>query len=529
MLTLTVPPTEESVQPPPVETRPKATREWLERLPFASPVDTAQQVVTALSALNRRPLGEEERHTLMALYRPVVARAAAGLETLLAETGVPPHGQPRHSGVLLRALLTEHSIGYKHVLLALDKRRVGRTLPKRAAEVAARLLAALRDLQTACYLAYSTPPAGLWLEMHQVYQVAQTTGKADAVVDGTLPASLVYRQALLLALADPPHMSHAEIVHTRMYLDKFAADAVLRPAIPSRARNGFVVATDGDRGPGQLPAVLKEGDLWLDTHALCRNLNETAIRLRIGESPRHMGLPQNMEFELSLRLSTQLLKRWRAGSQRAFKRYPPAPGETVQIVAGVNAIHRLLEPVPPTAGSGTEADGSLPINDVEPIAAAPAAVNATRWAISNDSATGLALIGAPDTPLNLKVGDALALRSDGAAGWALAVIRWVRMRDARQVELGVERLAPQVHPVWVRPLYGQRNTSPEAALFVPGLPALKQPDRLVLPRPLYQSGMDAEVLHPPHRYTLTFGHRLEHTPSFDLIDFTVFSDEPQDD
>jgi hypothetical protein len=38
--------------------------------------------------------------------------------------------------------------------------------------------------------------------------------------------------------------------------------------------------------------------------------------------------------------------------------------------------------------------------------------------------------------------------------------------------------------------------------------------------------MDADVWHPPHQYTLTFGRCLAHTPSFDLIDFTIFADEP---
>ncbi len=47
----------------------------------------------------------------------------------------------------------------------------------------------------------------------------------------------------------------------------------------------------------------------------------------------------------------------------------------------------------------------------------------------------------------------------------------------------------------------------------------------MLPRHLYQIGMDAEVWQPPHKYTLTFGRCLEHAPSFDLIDFTIFADE----
>src|SRR5512139_661383 len=285
MLTLKVPPTEDSAQQHPVETRPKATAEWLDRLPFASPVDTAQQLVMALYALNRRPLGEDERHALLVLYRPVVARAAAGLEALLAETGVPPHAQQRQTGVLLRELLVEHSIGYKHLLLALANRRFGRPSPRRIAEVAARLLAALRDIQAACYLAYSPPPDGLWLEMHQLYRLAQTTEMADNPVDDALPASLVYRQALLLALADPPHLSRAELAHARLYLDKFAALAVLSPATAPPPANGFAVMADSDRGAAPQSASLKEGDLWLDADALCRHLQETAVRLRTGDSP----------------------------------------------------------------------------------------------------------------------------------------------------------------------------------------------------------------------------------------------------
>ena len=116
----------------------------------------------------------------------------------------------------------------------------------------------------------------------------------------------------------------------------------------------------------------------------------------------------------------------------------------MQVVAGVSAIHRLLELVPQTPELDMDAETDLPIHDVSPLFAAPAAVNASHWTISNDSATGLALSGTPDAPLNLKVGDALAMRPDDAASWSLAVIRWIRMRDARRVELGIERLSPRM-------------------------------------------------------------------------------------
>jgi hypothetical protein len=514
MLNLRVPSAEPVLQYP-VETRPKAVSAWLDHLPFASPADTAQQLVMALYALNRHPLGEDERYALLALYRPVVERAAASLETLLAESGVPPHAQQRQIGVLLRELLIEHSIGYKHVLLALDNRRFRRGPAKRAAEVMARLLATLRDIQIASYLAYSPPPDGLWLEMHQLYQEALATGLADSAVSNALPASLLYRQVLLLALADPPHMSRAEITHTRLYLDKFASLAVLTTVTSNARHSCFAIPTDSDRGPGQGVVGLKEGSVWLDTEAVCRHLYDTTIRLRTGDSP------QGMESELSQTLSKRLLKLWRNGAQRAFKRYP-ASSDTVRLVAGVSAIHHLLEGAPQAVGFDPEADDTLPIHGVEPLVAAPMVVNVSHWSISNDSAAGLALRGIPDAPLNLKVGDALALQTDNEAVWSLAVIRWMKMLDAQQVELGIERLSPQIQPVWVRPLRGHRKANPEPALFVPGLPALKQPDRLLLPRHVYHAGMDAEIWHTARQYMLSFGRRHLHTSSFDLIDFIHF-------
>ncbi len=521
MLNLSVPGPDPAAQRP-AETRPKAVAEWLDRLPFASPVDTAQQLLMALYALNRHPLDADDRHTLLALVRPVLARAATSLEAMLADSGVPPHAQQRQIGALLRELHIEHSIGYKQVVLALTQRRFGRPNPNRLAEVAGRLQAALLDIQIACDLTHTPPPAGLWQETHQLHSFAQAANLADHAVDDAPPASLAYCQALLFALADPPHMSHAELVHTRLYLNQFAGLAQLGTA-PASQRS-FAIRTDDDAPPSHVVANPDSAGLWLDTDAPCRHLHEIVIRLRTGETPRRIGLPTGMETEVSQTLCKRLLKQWGASTQRAFRRFA-TPGSTVQVVAGVSAIHRLLEQVPHAPRFDAAEAGSLPIQGVVPVSAAPVAVNATDWKVSNDSAAGLALCGTPDAPLNLKVGDALALRADNAAVWSLGVIRWIRMRDAREVELGVERLSPQMQPVWVRPLRGRRKASPEPALFVPGLDTLKQKDRLLLPRHLYQIGMDAEAWHAPHQYTLTFGRCLEHTPGFDLVDFTVIADE----
>lgn len=514
MPTFSIPQTDKTVLQHQVEIRPKATAEWLARLPFANAIDTAQKLVMALYTLNRMALDEDDRGALLALYRPVIARASSNIETLLSESGIPPHPQQRQAGTLLGELHAEHSIGYKHLLRSLSTRRFGRSQIKHIAEVTAHLLAALRDAQLACYLTYSPVPEGLWREIHELYQLAKTNGMADKALNDAPPADQVYVQALLLALADPPHMNRAELAHIQLYLNAFGKLAVLGAAPANAEQNGFAIETNSDRGPGPQSASPGAGGLWLDIEALCRHLHVTAVRLRTGDTPRRIGLPAGMDSETSLILAKRLLKLWRPGAHRAFKRYP-APGSAMQVVAGVSAIHRLLERMSPTAAPPERDDPS-----------SFAAINASHWTVSNDSAAGLALTGTPDAPLNLKVGDALALWGDGSAVWSLAVIRWIKMLDTRQVELGIERLSPRIQPVWVRPLRGHRKASPEPGLFLPGLPALNRPNRLLLPSHIYQIGLDAEIRQVPEQYTITFGRRTEFTPSFDLIDFTVFTAEP---
>ncbi len=507
----------------PVETLPKATADWLARLPFASPVDVARQLVDALYALNRHPLDAGERYELLSLYRPVVTRTVLSLESLIAESGIPPHAQQRQVGMLLRSLQIELGIGYKHVLQAARAASRQNMPPRRFAEVAAWLITSMRDAQIACYMTYHPLPAGMWLELHELHRLAQSLGSDDKTLGEAPPASLAYRQALLLALADPPHMSRDEIVHTRLYLHKLGALAGLQPAMGRPARAGFVVATDSDRAPGTPGPETKRG-LWLDTDLLCQQLRDIVLRLRTGDTPQRIGLPPGMRSDVSLMLGKRLLKLWRTGAQRSFKRYPAAAA-SLQMVSGVSCIHRLLGGESQGCESQMEDEDSLAIHDVRPLGAGPASLQTSHWTISNDSAAGLALRGTPAEPLNLRVGDALALRSDATEPWSLAVIRWIRMRDAREVELGVERLSPLMQPVWVRPFRGHRSAHPEPALFLPGLTALQQPDRLLLPRNLYQAGMDAEVWDSQRHITLAFGRQVKHTPGFDLIDFTLIAQE----
>ncbi|MFN3543616.1 MAG: hypothetical protein ACK4UX_02040 [Thiobacillus sp.] len=511
MLALSLPGTDPVLQQR-IETRPKAVAEWLAGLPFATPLPVAQQLVMALYALNRHALADDDRAELLALYRPAVARAAASLEDMITDAGLPPPPLQRQAGAMLRELRIEFGTGCRHVLQGLATRRLVRAGAKRVAEAAARALVASCDILYACALTRTIPPAGLWREIHQIYAYAQACSAADLGVDDAPAPTTAYVYAVLFARADPPHLSHAELVHTRLYLDKYARRAVLS-AVSVRGHSGFAVPIHGDAAPSPAAGGTPQETLWLDTDVLCKHLEAIMLHLRTGDTPSRLRLPEGMQSETTELLAAHLRRQWCAGPQRAFRRHTPAD-KTVRAVSGLAAIHALLD-----AGRPPLVAGMPP--EVPPRAAA---VAPARWSVANDSAAGLALTGSPDASASLRVGDPIALREDPDAAWSLGVIRWLRMRDPQQVEFGLERISPRIEAVWVRPLRGHASTAPQRSLFVPGVTSLKQADRLLLPRHLYQLGIEAEVTHGGRTYLIAFGKRTDPAPGFDLIDFTIFED-----
>ena len=69
--------------------------EWLESLPIANTEESATQLVTLLSRLNRYPLGSSERETILNSCKPVTETLIAGLRKPLFRTAYPLGKKPK--------------------------------------------------------------------------------------------------------------------------------------------------------------------------------------------------------------------------------------------------------------------------------------------------------------------------------------------------------------------------------------------------------------------------------------------------
>jgi hypothetical protein len=519
MLKLTVP----GLGSPPsdtVETRPKWVRAWLERLPFAHPLEAARQLTATLAAMNRTPLNEAARYRCLILMHPVIMRLAAGLEPLLAESGLPPSRNSRQAGELLRELWLELGYGYKRVLLSLIGKRSGLGGGQRFVDVTTRLLLVMRNLQFACYQTYTPPPRGLWREMHHLHLFAHDAGFADKpAAENGVSASLIYRQALLMALADPHRLEPEALRQTRLYLKKHAALAQLTTRHDPCDNRCFLILSDADHPSGPPQAGTSKRALGLRTDRLCQHLLEAEVRLKTGDTPRMLGLPDGLRGEFGQSLLQRLQRNWNGRLPRAYRRHPPAVS-SLRLVAGVTAVHRML--VNQGAPVAMEKPGTLAVGNFDSGPAVAPLPQASTWRLLNDSAGGLALASSSTMPLNLRIGDPLALQENTPGNWSLGVIRWIRMGDDQQMEMGVERLSPQIEPVWIRPVRKRRLDRAEPALLVHGVPAQKRRDCLLLPRDLYRDSRDAELLHAQQLDCITFGQRVEQSPSYELVEFSRF-------
>jgi len=519
MLKLTVP----GLGSPPsdaVETRPKWVHAWLERLPFAHPTEAARQLTATLAEMNRTPLNEAARYRCLALMHPVIMRLAAGLEPLLAESGIPPSRNSRQAGELLRELWLELGYGYKRVLLSLIAKRSGLGGGQRFVDVTTRLLLVMRNLQFACYQTYSPSPRGLWREMHHLHLFAHDAGFADKpAAENGVSASLIYRQALLMALADPHHLEPEALLLTRRYLKRHATLAQLTKRHDPCGNKCFLIPCDTDCPSSPATAGTPQRAFGLRTDRLCQHLLEAEVKLKTGDTPRTLGLPDGISGDLGQNLLQRLQKSWSGRLPRAYRRHPGSAA-SLRLVAGVTAVHRML--VNQGTPEETENPGTLTITGVDSVLAAAPVPQASTWHLVNDSAGGLALTTRSEAPLNLKIGDPLALQENTPGNWSLGVIRWIRVGDDQQMEMGVERLSPHIEPVWIRPVRKRRLDRAEPALLVHGVPAQKRRDCLLLPRDLYRDSRDAELLHAQQLDCITFGQRVEQSPSYELVEFSRF-------
>jgi hypothetical protein len=513
-----------------VEVRPRQVAEWLDRLPKANLFEASRTLRDALSALNRQKLGEDVRLKLLELYRASIMELLPGLEQQLAGAALPLPEKQRQIALLARELLVELAYGYKIILLDEINRLISFGSKKQLPQVIQRALSALGRILAICYQTYAPTPAGIWSEMHQLYRYAvQHSLQEEAVPDGaaTTSVNLAYKQALMLALADPYRLMQGEVATIMDFLAHFGDQAHLMPLAQISTTHGFfLVRTESDKPPKAMAQNATDtdarSDILLNTLDLARAMHQKIGKLESGETPASLGLPESAGNSAYLDLLRRLLRHWGIAPKRHFNRVPNQAG--VDICAGLRAVHHFLSGEKPCFAAASEetqdAEITLQVATSAIDRSSQQTFSSSKWVIANESAGGLALSKASEDPVQIRVGDLIGLKPENGASWNVGVVRWVKSDSPEDLELGVQMLAPNATPVAVKPVIASADAVFEMALLLPELPIVKQPATLLAPRGAYQGQREFQLDQEGQLSHVRATRLLEQTASFEQFQFT---------
>ncbi|MCP8465142.1 molecular chaperone [Pseudomonas sp. ZM23] len=540
---------------------PRELKYWLDHLPKANLGETARQLYQGLIELNQLKLPVEARLQLLELFRPEVQFVCQHLERHFLNQSIVLDERPRKVANLCQALQNHLAIGYKLIVV----REAPRTSRERAQLLAASIQRAIRALCGPLVRAsqlYCPVPEGLWLELHQLYQLARQHGLQNIAIRDSLarqPEGLSIEQSYLVALmlgsARCNQMRQNNIARLAEALEGWTAQVRIQSAdAPSTL---FVIAPQVD-GPPRYRTLFKESDLHscvgVDPQPLVDQIKEYLLLPAESRAQARLKVADGITVDLLQHLAAA----WGDIAERTFQR-TPGQGQLI-VCIGMSALHYFLagrqnfadvlriqldtqvpafkadvkdawsgafdaqkvndwqpgmpleeiEYTPHTPADGSRAIAESPSDDY-PVFTLP---------IVNHSPGGYCLTWPKEIPNQLQAGELLGIQDTPEHSWSIAVVRWIRQVRGGGTQMGIELIAPLAQPCGLQLLRKTEQSSQYLrALLLPEISAISRPATVITPRLPFQEGNRVQInLHGEERRA-TLSRKITATGSFTQFEY----------
>lgn len=549
------------------EATPRDLKRWIAALPKANLGETARQLYQGLIELNQLITPSENRLQLLELLRPEVYFVCNHLERHFLNQSVVLDERARKIANLCQALQNLLAVGYKQIVLRVSARLKDRNLL--LATATQRAMHALKGPLVRASLLYCPVPEGLWLELHQLYQVASRfqlhrTFVTDDLVSQAHHQSIeqTYATALLMGSSRCNQMRQQAIVQLANVLEPWSALTRVLPASAAEAQ--FAVACDVDAPPrykslfpaGQLPQMV-----GLDPHPLVKAITAW-LHLPVDKRGQsNLLVPPGLTVDMLQHLAAA----WGDVAERTFQR---TPGQgSMSVCIGMSTLHYYLggersfaellkrpeagmsanfSAGTPSAksdswtlafdaaGSGTS-DAMLPYEEIEYPAmdleggasAAARDYPVHELQIVNHSPGGYCLAWLKDVPAQLQAGELVGIQDAPAQGWSVAVVRWIRQVRGGGTQMGIELIAPHANPCGLQLLRGnEQNSQYVRGLQLPEIRAIDIQASLIAPRLPFQEGQKVMINTHGEENRAHLGRKVSSTGSFNQFEFRLLETAP---
>jgi len=513
------------------DTTPRDLKRWIGALPKANIGETARQLYQALVELNQLLTPSENRLQLLELLRPEVYFVCRHLERHFLNQAIVLDERPRKVANLCQALQNHLAVGYKLIIA----RVAAQNNRERNQLLAVALQRAIHSLCGPLIRAnqlYCPVPEGLWLELHQLYQIARKHALHKVVIRDPLAQHTQglsteqnYLVALLLGCARCNQMRQNSIARLAEVLEPWSALINLQAG--DAASSLFAAAPQLD-GPPRYTSLFQDSELHnalgIDPHPLVDAIKEYLLLPQGNRAQARLFVPEGFSLDMLQHLAAA----WGDISERTFQRTHGQGALTLCI--GMTALHFFLanqrpfnEVLKRPADAGTAVfkpdtgapdiwinafdaqktntwENGMPFEEIE--YSKPTAqhdTNHTHYAsesyptfalpIVNHSPGGYCLSWPKEVPNQLQAGELLGIQDTSEHGWSVAVVRWIRQVRGGGTQMGIELVAPHAQACGLQLVRKAEQSSQFLrALLLPAISAIARPASLVTPRLPFQEG-----------------------------------------
>lgn len=540
------------------ESNEKGIGQWIADLPKANIGETARQLYQGLIELNQLKAAPERRLAMLELIRPQVHYVCTALSRYYLGQSIVLEDRPRKVANLSQSLQNHLATGYKVVVMQEGSMKSR----DRADDLSLAIQRAIRALSgplLRAYQLYCPVADGIWLEIHQLYQLASRrklhqVAVADVESQSRRSVSIeqTYMAVMLLGTARPNQMRQSSMARLLATLEEWSSIAALVDADAPGAL--FIINPQMDCPPRYRSLVRDEdltGSLGLDTHRLVNAIQHYLLE---GESSHdHLPVPEGLGVELLQHVSES----WGDLAERTFNRMP-GRGD-LRVTIGMSATHFHI--------AGTSFSSLINVDDNNPFSAAAQRAqqdgwsaafdgeNALDWSgdvekinystarheeeqehaenypihslrIVNHSPGGFCLTWPKEVPKQLQAGELLGVQESSEQGWSLAVVRWIRQVRGGGTQMGIELIAPHCTPCAIKLLRKTEHPSRYLrALWIPEVTAIDRPATLITPRLPFEVNNKVLLLLNGQEVRAHLVDRITTTGSFSQFEYHLLGND----
>lgn len=522
---------------------------WSKKLPMANVGAAAKLLYQASRELNHTRIDPVLRYKMLEIVRGQIYNICELLAKRFLNQTVVLNDNDLKVVMLTQTLQNQLATGYKRIILdILNIPSQKHDSPKLLTFAIHRAISDLSQTILRALQLYSQPPKHAWLELHQLYALAEIKQIQQYDVkdsQGKYKASSTifdcYTRALLLGCSKPNQLRQSEQANLYAATELWCNLVKLSTIKDSQAQFIFVQSSDSAPIYRSLVKSVPPGSVrTFHPGALVQ-----ALQKHINKEGGIITVPGNINEQLL----NHLLHAWGGMKERSFRRTQNS-GD-IQIGIGLMASHFFcareksfpfllkkwnvdLPEKKQKKNSGDIWDHSFDAGnsftpDAENIAFDSIAFiskNASEEEdngpkgkeltaqIENTSPGGYGII-LHNPPSNVQTGELVVIREPRINTWALGSIRWIRTRQNQPTQFGLELLAPKAEAVAVR-ILNKTGDNGEflRGIRLPALPAAGQEETLILPILPFKVGSKAELVDEKMQQRIQLVKRQASSKSF---------------